>query len=152
MGCKYAIFVGLLILLLGCSIPTVSQKKSYTESYRHSVKEHMQAIVSEFQGGNFPYYHWTSPLVQNVRVPGHIANGVFIPAHQELVIIKPGEWAQAPAYPIESQGENHEKTQTDMDVADITHLPGARSDPSSATAVEPAGKDRNPAAGMVPAK
>ena len=87
-----------------------------------------RAITSQFQGGSFPYYHWASPIVQEVNVPGHISNGVFIPEHKELVIIKPGEWTQSPAYPILSQEENYERTIQDvgMDVTDITHLPNGK--------------------------
>ena len=85
---------------------------------------HEQKII-HVQGSNVPNYHWASPIVQEVGIPAHIQNGVFMPQHKELVIIKPGEWAQSPAYPIQSQEEKYEHTvhYLDMDAADITHLP-----------------------------
>ncbi|MBI4309623.1 MAG: hypothetical protein HY591_04760 [Candidatus Omnitrophica bacterium] len=131
--------------LAGCAHVSTSQKQVYARGYRDGVKEQVRAIAGQFQGGNFPYYHWTSPIVQEVRVPGHIANGVFIPEHKEPVIIKPGEWAESPAYPIQSKEESYEHTMQDMAVIDITHLPNGT---STATDARPEGKDEHPAPGM----
>ena len=38
--------------------------------------------------------------MQNVQIPAHIENGVFIPEHSEPVVIDPGEWRNKPGYPI----------------------------------------------------
>ena len=137
-----------LICLSGCSTVSADQKQAYEQGYRTGIKEQMRDIAAQFQGGNFPYYHWTSPIVQDVQVPGHISNGVFIPEHKELVIIKPGEWAQSAAYPIGSSKETYERTThgMDMDVSDITHLPNGRGTSGSD---KPSGKSADPAAGVV---
>ena len=125
MGCKDYFFILTLFCLAGCAAYSSGHKQMYQQGYRAGVKEQMRGIAAQFQGGRFPYYHWANPLVQDVRVPAHISNGVFIPAHKELVIIKPGEWAENPAYPIESSKEAYERTTNDMpmDPVDITHLP-----------------------------
>lgn len=109
MDYKDYIFLVFILLLMGCTSVPHAQKQVRGSGYRLS----------------FPYYHWAAPIVQDVSIPGHISNGVFIPQHKELVIIKPGEWAQSPAYPIQSKEEAYEHTahDVDMDVADITQLP-----------------------------
>ena len=112
-----------IFCLAGCSTVSPEQKPTYEQGYRAAIKEQMRGIAAQFQGGNFPYYHWTSPIVQDVHVPAHISNGVFIPEHKELVIIKPGEWALTPGYPINAQDKETQHATHDMDVADITHLP-----------------------------
>ena len=115
----------LLILLCGCTTASPEQKSVYEQGYRTGVQEQMRQIAASFQGGNFPYYHWTKPMVQQVQMPAHVANGVFIPEHQELVIIKPGEWAMSPSYPISAQDKETyvEREPEDMDVFDISDLP-----------------------------
>jgi hypothetical protein len=60
----------------------------------------MQEFASNFYGNDFPYFYWQSPIVQNVQIPAHIENGVFIPEHNEPVVIDPGEWRNKPGYPI----------------------------------------------------
>jgi hypothetical protein len=136
-------FAGMTMILSGCSSVSHGQKQTYELAYRTAVKEEVRQIAAQFQGGNFPYYHWAAPIVQDVEVPGHIANGVFIPAHKELVIIKPGEWAQSAAYPIESQKETYEHKAPSIDIAfsDITHLPNGKSIPGGA---QPTGESQNP--------
>ncbi len=121
----------LLFLFAGCAT-SPSVKHVYEQGYRAGVNEQMEAIAAKFQGGQFPYYQWTAPIVQDVRVPAHIANGVFIPEHNELVLIKPGEWQKSPAYPIagNEKKENQEKKDHEQpisinysDSADLTVLP-----------------------------
>ena len=140
--------MALILFCSGCSTVSSEQKQTYAQGYRAGVKEQVRAIAGQFQGGNFPYYHWTSPIVQEISVPGHISNGVFIPEHKEVVIIKPGEWAQSPAYPIQSQEESHERTMhyVDMDVADITHLPNGKGASGNGQST---GKGANPVPGVV---
>lgn len=105
----------------GCS---VASKEVYREGYQQGVHEQIKQIRGQFQGGNFPYFHWSSPIVQEVNIPAHLSNGVMIPAHDELVIIKPGEWSKNPSYPIKSQQRNKDDNQTIyMDVSNITALP-----------------------------
>ncbi|MEI8011800.1 MAG: hypothetical protein WCI27_04880 [Candidatus Omnitrophota bacterium] len=42
---------------------------------------------------------WVAPVVQEVSVPQEISDGVFYPAHEEMVIIRPGAWRRAPERP-----------------------------------------------------
>ncbi len=97
----------------------------YEQGYRAGIKEQMDVIAAKFQGGQFPYYHWAAPIVQDLRVPAHIAHGVFIPEHNEIVLIKPGEWQKSPAYPIAIQEkEDYEQKQIDHgDTTNLTVLP-----------------------------
>ncbi len=122
----------LLICISGCATTQGSVKQVYEQGYRAGVNEQMEAIAAKFQGGQFPYYQWTAPIVQDVRVPAHIANGVFVPEHNELVLIKPGEWQKSPAYPISGnkvtehqEKKDHEQSTSinDSDSADLTVLP-----------------------------
>ena len=116
-----------LMFLYGCSAAFGSSSKElYKEGYRQGVKEQVQQVVGQFQGGDFPYYHWSSPLVQETRIPAHISNGVMIPEHDELVIIKPGEWAMDQSYPIQYQQRKSYDNQivnSNLGVADITAMP-----------------------------
>ncbi len=43
---------------------------------------------------------WVEPLVSEVRVPAGITDGVYYPARDELVILRPGAWVRAPAQPL----------------------------------------------------
>ena len=124
---KYFILMINVFIVSGCaSISEHHSKDIYKEDYRKIVQEEVKQIVSEFQGGQFPYYHWTAPIVQNVEVPAHLSNGVMIPNHQELVIIKPGEWSMNSAYPINTQQrKEHENKNSNVDsnIADLTPMP-----------------------------
>ncbi len=149
MGYKNLLVI--LIVLAGCTSVSSGQKRVYEQGYRTGVKEQMRTVAGKFKDGDFPYYHWASPIVQEVHVPGHVANSIFIPEHTELVIIKPGEWARNPVYPIQSQEEIHESTEqiVDRDVSDITCLP-QRS--GRAGNHQPERKARDPAPGVGAAK
>ena len=118
-----------LILIVGCaSVNNLEYKQVYEKGYRDASKEQMDIIAARFNGGDFPYFYWNQPLIQDVSIPAHVANGVFIPAHQEMVIIKPGEWKKNPAYPIQNQEINNVKSyDTLANSADITSMPGQRS-------------------------
>jgi len=122
---KWFVFVLFFGVTVGCSIKGAPDV--YEQGYRQGVREHVEDIVQRFEGGDFPYFNWVAPIVQDVRIPAHVANGVFIPEHNELVIIKPGEWKKEPAFPINSSKESYESSSTlqfmDGDVADITQLP-----------------------------
>ena len=118
---KYLTSIIVMFLLLGCT--AISNKKVYEEGYRQGVQEQVKEIAASFQGGNFPYYHWAAPIVQEVRVPAHVANGVMIPEHNELVIIKPGEWALSNAYPIQTQENSNDSKISYMDISNLTPLP-----------------------------
>ncbi len=124
---KIFFFPLVVLFCSGCATMSPEQKGVYEQGYRAGVGEQMRHIAASFQGGNFPYYHWTQPMVQDVNVPAHVANGVFIPEHKEMVIIQPGEWAVSPAYPINTQPKEsyeHQAQDRNVAVSDITHLPG----------------------------
>ncbi len=104
----YWIFV--VMLLAGCATDT-SKERMYEQGYREGVREQVKTIAAQFKGGQFPYYQWQQPLVQEVEVPAHIQGGVFIPAQKQMVIIKPGQWVHEFSYPIASskdKGVEHE--------------------------------------------
>ena len=93
------LFICFILVLSGCS--TFGKKEKVFEAgYRTGVKENMQEFAGSFYGNDFPYFYWQSPIVQNVQIPAHIENGVFIPEHSEPVVIDPGEWRNKPGYPI----------------------------------------------------
>ena len=118
-----------VLSLAGCS--TFSFKgKAFEEGYRSGVRENIQDFASNFHGNDFPYFYWESPIVQNVRIPSHIENGVFVPDHNEPVMIEPGEWRDKFTYPINSNRKDKEKEEksyeisnVDFNVRDITVLP-----------------------------
>jgi hypothetical protein len=73
-------------------------------------------------------------VVQNVRIPAHIANGVFVPEHIEPVVIEPAEWKKEFSYPIncpkskkqpdkKQGGEPDAFNHLNFGVRDITVLP-----------------------------
>lgn len=109
-----------IFLAAGCTT-SPSAKSVYEQGYRAGVKEQMEEIAAKFQGGRFPYYQWSAPIVQDVKVPAHIENGVFIPEHNELVLIKPGEWQKAPAYSIaDNKSPDNQESKDDKKKIDIS--------------------------------
>jgi hypothetical protein len=68
-------------------------KKAYDEGFRAG----KEIIASEFRTRselNQPYV-WQPPMVSEVDIPARVVNGVMIPAHRELVIVRPGQWIRA---------------------------------------------------------
>ena len=113
-------------ILAGCATVKKNDQSLYEQGYREGVKENLHTYMQNFQGGDFPYYNWAGPTIQDVDMPARIVNGVFIPAHKEPVIIKPGEWRKDYGYPIQGRRESNEKTVIeyhDANVADITVVP-----------------------------
>jgi len=145
---KKFLAISFILFLAGCS--TFGGKaKTFETGYREGVKENIQEFASNFYGNDFPYFYWQSPIVQNVRIPAHIENGVFIPEHNELVVINPGEWRKSSGYPIncprnkenkltkKEGGESYAFNYLNIANRDITVLP------ESFTCAEPAAKDQN---------
>ena len=96
---KKLLVIGFIVLLAGCS--TFGKKdKAFEAGYRTGARENMQDFAQNFYGNDFPYFYWDSPIVQNVNIPAHIENGVFIHDHNEPVVISPAEWRNKPGYPI----------------------------------------------------
>ena len=67
-------------------------KKAYDEGFRAG----KEIIAAEFRTRselNQPYV-WKPPMINEVDMPARVVNGVMIPAHRELVIVKPGNWVR----------------------------------------------------------
>jgi len=67
-------------------------KKAYDEGFRAG----KEIIAAEFRTRselNQPYV-WKPPLISEVDMPARVVNGVMIPAHRELVIVRPGYWVR----------------------------------------------------------
>jgi len=136
-----------ILFLSGCS--TLGNKNMTFESgYRAGVKENMQDFAGNFYGNDFPYSYWASPVVQNVKIPAHIENGVFIPEHSEPVVIEAGQWRNKLTYPIscpehkearnKSEGdEQYAFNYLNLGVRDITVLP------ESFICAKPGAKDKD---------
>ena len=68
-------------------------KKAYDEGFRAG----KEIIAAEFRTRtelNQPYV-WKPPMISEVDMPARVVNGVMIPAHRELVIVRPGYWVRA---------------------------------------------------------
>jgi hypothetical protein len=81
-----------------CPYPRTQQascdelKRAYDEGFRAG----KEIIAAEFRTRselNQPYV-WQPPMVSEVDMPARVVNGVMIPAHRELVIVKPGYWVR----------------------------------------------------------
>jgi hypothetical protein len=67
-------------------------RKAYDEGFRAG----KEIIAAEFRTRselNQPYV-WKPPMISEVDMPARVVNGVMIPAHRELVIVKPGYWVR----------------------------------------------------------
>lgn len=151
---KKFLIIGFVVLLAGCS--TFERKnKTLEEGYRLGVKENVEDFAQSFYGNDFPYFYWQSPIVQNVRIPAHIENGVFVPEHNEPVIIEPAQWRKEFTYPIncpqeekkepdlkQEGGEPYAFNYLNFGVRDITVLP------ESFTCLKPGDKNKDPDGGI----
>ncbi len=96
----------------GCAAASGGKSVSaYEQGYRQGVAENMGGLVEKLNGNTFPYMNgtWAQPLVQEVRMPAHVAGGVFYPEHKELVLITPGEWKKSGAFPISEKAMGHDE-------------------------------------------
>jgi hypothetical protein len=65
--------------------------KAYNEGFRGK-----EIVAAEFRTRtelNQPYV-WKPPMVSEVDMPARVVNGVMVPAHRELVIVRPGYWVR----------------------------------------------------------
>jgi len=67
-------------------------KKAYNEGLRAG-KEIISAEFRTRTELNQPYV-WKPPMISEVDMPARVVNGVMIPAHRELVIVRPGQWVR----------------------------------------------------------
>jgi hypothetical protein len=144
---KRFLIISFVMLLAGCS--TFNWKgKTFEEGFRLGVRENVEDFAQRFYGNDFPYFYWQSPVVQNVKIPAHIANGVFVPEHIEPVVIEPAKWRKEFSYPIncpkgkkqldkKEGGEPYAFNYLNFSVRDITVLP------ESFTCTGPGEKDKD---------
>lgn len=67
-------------------------KRSYDDGFRAG----KEIIAAEFRTRselNQPYV-WQPPMISDVDMPARVVNGMMIPAHRELVIVRPGYWVR----------------------------------------------------------
>ena len=81
-----------------CPYPKTQQVscEELKRSYDDGFKAGREIIAAEFRTRselNQPYV-WQPPMISDVEMPARIVNGMMIPAHRELVIVKPGYWVR----------------------------------------------------------
>jgi hypothetical protein len=67
-----------------------------TKAYNEGFRAGKEIIAAEFRTRtelNQPYV-WKPPMISEVDLPARVVNGVIIPAHRELVIVRPGYWVR----------------------------------------------------------
>jgi hypothetical protein len=67
-----------------------------TKAYNEGFRAGKEIIATEFRTRtelNQPYV-WKPPMISEVDLPARVVNGVMIPAHRELVIVRPGYWVR----------------------------------------------------------
>jgi hypothetical protein len=67
-----------------------------TKAYNEGFRAGKEIIAAEFRTRtelNQPYV-WKPPLISEADMPARVVNGVMIPAHRELVIVRPGYWVR----------------------------------------------------------
>jgi hypothetical protein len=67
-----------------------------TKAYNEGFRAGKEIIAAEFRTRtelNQPYA-WKPPMISEVDMPARVVNGVMIPAHRELIIVRPGYWVR----------------------------------------------------------
>ena len=67
-----------------------------TKAYNEGFRAGKEIIAAEFRTRselNQPYV-WKPPMISEIDMPARVVNGVMIPAHRELVIVRPGAWVR----------------------------------------------------------
>ncbi len=67
-----------------------------TKAYNEGFRAGREIIATEFRTRtelNQPYV-WKPPMISEIDMPARVVNGVMIPAHRELVIVRPGYWVR----------------------------------------------------------
>lgn len=85
------------------------QKEIYENGFREGIRKAIEISTKEKK--DKPYYNWQSPMVQEVWIPPSITGGVFIPGHNEYVIILPGKWREDYSYPLHSNDSRRREPQ-----------------------------------------
>jgi uncharacterized protein YceK len=71
-----------------------------TKAYNEGFRAGKEIIAAEFRTRselNQPYV-WKPPMITEVDMPARVVNGVMIPAHRELVIVRPGHWVRTESW------------------------------------------------------
>ncbi|RJP30004.1 MAG: hypothetical protein C4533_00055 [Candidatus Omnitrophota bacterium] len=105
---KKFLIASFILFLAGCST-FGGKSKSFEAGYREGARENIQEFATNFYGNDFPYFYWQSPIVQNVKIPAHIENGVFVPEHNEPVVIDAAQWRKGEGYPINCPKDKENK-------------------------------------------
>lgn len=71
-------------------------------AFRAGMEAGLNAYAEHYLDNDFPYYNWSTPLVQRTWMPPRITGGVFYPGHMAEVLITPGAWKREYAAPISS--------------------------------------------------
>jgi hypothetical protein len=68
------------------------------QAYEQGVKEVLTDMKGKMRARD--RFTWDAPIIEcGVKIPGRVANGSLIPAHEECVQIAPGRWTEeAPTY------------------------------------------------------
>lgn len=115
------------VLLSGCAasdpkIPPAENQKTlvttspYLQTQQTSCEELKNAYDEGFKAGkeivaaefrtrtelNQPYV-WKLPMISEVDIAARVVNGVMIPAHRELVIVRPGYWVRTENFLLDRQ-------------------------------------------------
>lgn len=133
---RRAVFSFFVLALSGCSALSLNTKtdKDLEAGYRLGAKENIHDFAQNYYGNDFPYFNWVSPVIQNVYIPAHIENGLFIPQHYEPVEIEPGQWRSKLTYPISSKNKQSGQREgeksyalkyVNFNLGDITVLPAS---------------------------
>ena len=67
-----------------------------TKAYNEGFRAGKEIIAAEFRTRtelNQPYV-WKPPMISEIDLPARVVNGMMIPAHRELVIVRPGYWVR----------------------------------------------------------
>ena len=112
----WLILVGVCVLT-GCAsmrsasrvvTPTASNPDEQTShdpiavAFRAGMEAGLHAYAGHYLDNDFPYYNWSTPLMQRTWMPPRITGGVFYPGHMAEVLITPGAWKREYAAPIAS--------------------------------------------------
>ena len=81
--------------------------RPYLKERPPACDEHQKAYDSKFRAGKEiiatefrtrsalkQHYVWKPPMITEIDIPARVVNGVMIPAHRELGIMKPGQWVR----------------------------------------------------------
>lgn len=102
--------IGLFVFTLNGCVTTESVKRKEVAAYHQGFEKGRAAEKEEnieTSLENKTLLQWSPPIIQEIEIPAHIANGFYTPAHSEIALIKPGEW-------VGSEGPVQENQKYDM--------------------------------------